>query len=164
MKTLGVLSCWVALLGMAGAAPASAQSIHPGLWEVVADGAVDNPALLEAISKLAPEKRKQMKLQHRFQMCITPEQAADLKVIQKKGCTLTWLDRASKPMTFTLDCTHKGQTIHGDGWLEVVSPEEWKANIKTKYDMGGRVVGIESDSSASWVGSDCGTVKARVKP
>ncbi|MGL5631975.1 MAG: DUF3617 domain-containing protein [Azovibrio sp.] len=154
----------VALLGMACAGPVSAQSINPGLWEVVADGAVDNPAMLEAIRKLSPEARKKMKLQHRFQICITPEQAADLTVIQKKGCTLTWLDRTSKPMTFALDCTRKGQTMHGDGWLEIISPEAWKANIKTKYDLGGNAVGVESDSSGKWMGSDCGTVKPRLKP
>lgn len=158
-----ILRIWV-LLGMLCAGPVFAQSINPGLWEVLADGAVDNPAVMEAIRKLSPDKRKQMKLQHRFQICISPEQAADLTVIQKKGCTLTWLDRTSKPMTFALDCTHKGQTLHGDGWLDILSPESWKTNIKTKYDMGGNAVGVESDSVGTWVGSDCGTVKSRVKP
>jgi hypothetical protein len=174
-----------ALAAAALALPAAAQQLKPGLWEMsnhVADssGQLAN-ALAEAQKQMAqmpPEQRQvmeQMMASHGVQlssggggamvakMCLTPEMVKnnELPMSQQGNCTHQRSAISGGKMKFSFSCTDPKTS--GDG--EITFKNDSSYTMKARVIQGaanGDVMTV--DSSARWLGADCGNIKPVAMP
>ena len=174
-----------ALIAAALALPAAAQQLKPGLWEMsnrVADssGQLAN-AMAEAqrqMAQMPPEQRKmmeQMMAQHGVQlgsgsggamvakMCLTPEMVKnnDLPMRQQGNCTHKRSPVSGGKMKFSFSCSNPATS--GDGEITFKSDTSYAMNARVVQGAGKDNV-MTVDSSARWLGADCGNIKPVAMP
>jgi hypothetical protein len=174
-----------AALALALALPAHAQQLKPGLWEMsnhVSDssGRLDN-AMAEAQKQMAqmpPEQRKmmeQMMARHGVQlaggsggamvarMCLTPEMVRnnELPMAQQGNCTHRRSPVSGGKMKFSFSCSDPKTS--GEG--ELVFKGDSSYTMKARVVQGGSKDDVMMvDSSARWLGGDCGNIRPVAMP
>jgi hypothetical protein len=166
------------------ALPAAAQQLKPGLWEMSnhvndSSGRLAG-AMAEAQKQMAqmpPEQRRmmeQMLAQHGVQlssgspgamvakMCLTPEMVKnnDLPMSQQGNCTHQRSPVSGGKMTFSFSCTDPKAS--GDG--EITFKNDSSYTMKARVLQGGAGDVMTVDSSARWLGADCGSIKPLAMP
>lgn len=176
--------CACAAFALASLAlPASAQTMKPGLWELNNNVGSGNGELQAAMAEMrkqlaamAPDQRKALEEAMAGQgvqlkmapgggiltkVCVTPEMAkrADLPMQQQGDCTYTRSPAVAGKVKFTFACANPRTT--GDG--EVAFTSDTSYTMKAKIVSGGGDV-VTMDSSAQWLGADCGGIQPMAMP
>jgi Protein of unknown function (DUF3617) len=168
------------VLALAGAMPAQAQTLQPGLWELSSatqSGSGDmEKAMTEAHKQLAalpPEQRKMMQDMlarqgvamgtgnpgtMQVKVCMTAEMLARNEIVTQKGdCRSQHAARVGSSMKFTFSCTKPPSS--GDGEVTFESPRSYNARINVNSSAGGKQEQFTVRSRGKWLSTDCGNVK-----
>lgn len=161
-----------------------AQTFKPGLWESTSKMG-GSPEIEQAMAKMQqqmasmpPEQRKMMEEMMSKQgvtlgasgsgmvakVCVTKEMAerGDMPTQQQGDCTTTTSDKTSRGMTMKFSCTNPPS--NGEGQLTFAGDSAYTTKMKINSTAQGAPKTITVDSSAKWLGSDCGNVKPLVMP
>lgn len=184
MKKTPTLAAAAAALALGVAAPAAAQSLKPGLWEIQHKSS-GNPemdkAMAEARQQMAampPEQRKQveaMMAKQGMQMapgaggamairvCMTPEMVQRNEVpVQQGDCRTTQQQRSGNTMKVAFTCANPPTT--GESQVTFASPEAYSSRTTMTTTAGGKAQKTTMESTGKWVAADCGSVKPPQAP
>jgi hypothetical protein len=165
---------------------ASAQNLKPGLWESTQNMQfAGNPQMQQQMAQaqqqmanMPPEQRKmveEMMKQRGVSMsvrsgggmtvkyCITPEMAARKEVPAQRGdCKTSHTPMGPGKMKIAFTCSNPPSS--GEGEVTFSSPEAYSMKMVVNTSMQGRPEKVNMDSSARWLGSDCGDIKPFTPP
>ena len=169
---------------------AHAQTIKPGLWEIITqmqDGSGElSAAMAEAQKQMAnmpPEQRKMMQDMMAKQgiqlgtsgsngmsikMCMTQEMVDRNEVTSRQGdhhqsdCTHTNSPRSGNSMKFSFVCAKPPSS--GEGQVTFTSAEAYSMKMTTTSMARGKSEKMDMQTSGRWLGADCGNVKPIVLP
>jgi hypothetical protein len=167
------------------ALPASAQSMKPGLWELNNNVGSGNGGIQAAMAEMrkqmaamAPDQRQALEQALAGQgvqlnlapgggivtkVCVTPEMAkrADLPMQQQGDCTYSRSPAVGGKVKFSFACNNPRTT--GDGEVAFTSDTSYTMKARIVPGSGGGEV-VTMDSSAQWLGGDCGGIKPLMMP
>ena len=170
-------------LAALAAQPALAQNIKPGLWETnnkmgAGSGKLQGVLAMaqQQIAGMAPDQRKQVEGMMARQgvvisndgvvakMCITPDMAArqQLPIQQHGNCSYQHAPVVGNGMKFSFSCTNPQAS--GEGSATFVSPTAYTASMRVTTNATGASETMNIESSAQWLGADCGAVKPVTLP
>jgi hypothetical protein len=173
----------VPLLSMfaVAAAPASAQAIKPGLWEVksslgkgygksLAAVAANNKKM---IAEMSPATRKEMEaieaenadeVQYTddhviTKSCITKEQASKLDKVWGKqdNCNYQNSPLVGGVMKMTFSCTDSKST--GTGTLRLRGDTGFDMEMTSSGSVQGKRFDMKATASGKWLGANCGKIE-----
>lgn len=169
------------------AAPAAAQNIKPGLWEVQnkMGGSGDMGSKMAAaqaemqkqLAAMPPEQRKQMEKMMAdkgvgmapggsvgsggnmaMRTCISKEMAARNEPPAQQGdCKQEMLQKTGNTTKFKFTCSNPPAT--GEGEVTVISPEAYTMKVKTTAQVKGKAETMTMDAQGKWLSNDCGNLK-----
>jgi hypothetical protein len=167
------------------AAPAAAQTMKPGLWEITnkMGGSGDSGAKMNAameqmqkqMASMSPEQRKQMEKMMAQQgvnmspgapgggmstkVCITKEMAARNEApTQNQGdCKQESMQKSGNTTKFKYSCSKPPST--GEGEVTMNSPESYTMKMKMNRDVKGKPEQMTMDAQGKFLSSDCGSIK-----
>lgn len=167
------------------AAPAAAQTMKPGLWEITnkMGGSGDSGAKMAAaqaemqkqMASMSPEQRKQMEKMMAQQgvsmspgapgggmstkICITKEMAARNETpAQTQGdCKHEQTQKSGNTTKFKFTCTKPPST--GEGEVTMNSPESYTMKMKVTSQTKGKPEQMTMDAQGKFLSSDCGSIK-----
>lgn len=167
------------------AAPATAQTMKPGLWEITnkmggsgdtgAKMAAAQEQMQKAMASMTPEQRKQMEKMMAQQgvnmqpgapgggmstrICITREMAARNEApAQTQGdCKRESMQKSGNTTKFKFTCSKPPST--GEGEVTMNSPESYTMKMKMTSQAKGKPEQMTMDAQGKFVSSDCGSVK-----
>lgn len=163
----------VLLLSVTGVLQAQeAKDIKPGLWEIQHKAVVDGqelPDMNEMLAQVPPEMRGQVEAMMAkngagttgkgVTTCITAEQIAKQEYggDPKSKCKVSDVKHEGNTTHMKMQCSEpKGQ---GETSITHLSPESWISTTKMTIEESGSSHTVNSDSTAKWLGADCGAVK-----
>lgn len=183
-QTLALTAPALLTLGLI-AAPAAAQTMKPGLWEITnkmggsGEQGAKMAAAMEQMQKqmaaMSPEQRKQMEKMMAQQgvnmspgapgggmstrVCITKDMAARNEApAQSQGdCKQETLQRSGNTTKFKYTCSKPPST--GEGEITMTSPEAYTMKMKINRDVKGKPEQMTMDAQGKFISSDCGSVK-----
>lgn len=177
-------------LGIIASAPASAQTMRPGLWEVKStiEGADDSRmqemakaqeqmrAMREQMARMPPEQRQAMEAMMSkldplpqidedgmtIQLCVTPEMAAENQppVQQRGNCTSKRSAPVGGAMKISYVCTNPVSS--GEGTITVSSDTAYTMDMTMKAIEDGRNQTTSMSSKGKWLAASCGNVEPPV--
>ncbi|MBN8503573.1 MAG: DUF3617 domain-containing protein [Burkholderiales bacterium] len=176
MKTFLRLSVVLAL----PCAIAQTPPIAPGLWENV-----PGPTLIDGkpmpgmadmsaqLAKLPPEMRKQMEQQMNAQgvdlgsgkvrMCISAEMLKQERWQQpREGCQMEVTQRSGSEWRWKGRCTQPPGEM--EGVTRFQGERAYTSQVRVSTQRQGKTQVMTMDSSARWLGADCGKLKPMVLP
>lgn len=160
--------------GIALAAPAAAQDVKPGLWEISTRVQQPDKASQDAMAKMQqqmasmpPAQRKQMEATMagmgmavdgnnavHIKLCITPEEAAHPKAPMQNGnCDIAPPKRSGNTMTYSYQCTEP--VAQGEIKVVYTSPTAYTVNNTRRAAQGGKTETTSVDSEGRWLQADC---------
>ena len=164
------------------AAPAAAQTMKPGLWEITnkmggsGDADAKMPAaqaqMQQQMASMPPEQRKMMQDMMAKQgvnmapgagggmatrICVTREMAArNQPPAQGRGdCKQEQLQKSGNTTKFKFTCTNPPSS--GEGTVTLHNPESYSMHMKVQG--GGQQGQMTMDAQGKWLSNDCGSVK-----
>lgn len=178
-----VITVFAALAGAAtlAAAPACAQDIKAGLWEmnskVQSNGGKMEQAMAmmqKQMATMTPEQRKMMEGMLAKQgmnvasmngnsavvkMCVSKEMAAQSQMpMQTVGsCTQTRGPLVGNTMRVSIACTQP--SANGEGVVTFSNSGAFTSTMRMSTLMAGKTETASIDSSGHWLGADCGSVQ-----
>ncbi len=180
-QCLGIGIAAIASVGLT-AAPAAAQTMKPGLWEITnkVGGSGDAGAKMAAaqaqmqqqLASMPPAQRKQMEEMMAKQgvnmapsagggmatrICVTREMAArNQPPSQSRGdCKQEQLQKSGNTTKFKFTCTNPPSS--GEGTVTLHNPGSYSMNMKVQG--GGQQGQMTMDAQGKWLSNDCGSVK-----
>ncbi len=177
--SLAAIACWGFL-----SAPAAAQTMKPGLWEITnkVGGSGDAGAKMAAaqaqmekqFAAMPPEQRKQMEkmmAQRGVNMapgagggmatriCVTREMAARNEAPgQSQGdCKREQLQRSGNTTRFKFTCSKPPSS--GEGTVTMNSPESYTMKMNITRQVQGKPEQMTMDAQGKFLSADCGSVK-----
>ena len=164
------------------AQPAMAQKLKAGVWETNNKMGAGGGKLQQAmamvqqqIAGMSPEQRARIEGAMANQgvvlsndgvvakVCITPEMAAkqQLPIQQGNGnCSFQHAAVVGNTMQYSFSCTNP--QARGEGTATLQSPTAYTASTRVTTTATGASETVNIESSARWLGADCGSVKAPV--
>jgi hypothetical protein len=172
-----------ATLAIAGTS-VQAQTMKPGLWESTSKMGA-SPEMEQAMARMQqqmasmpPEQRKMMEEMMSRQggavgaggsgmvakVCVTREMAerGDMPTQQRGDCTTTTSDKTSRGMTMKFTCTNPPSS--GEGQFSFSGDSAYTMKMKINSSAQGAPKTMTIDSSGTWLGADCGSVKPIAMP
>lgn len=180
-QCLGISVAAIVGFGLA-AAPAAAQTMKPGLWEITnkmggsgdagAKMAAAQAQMQQQLASMPPEQRKMMQDMMAKQgvnmapgagggmatrICVTREMAArNQPPAQGRGdCKQEQLQKSGNTTKFKFTCTNPPSS--GEGTVTLHNPESYSMNMKVQG--GGQQGQMTMDAQGKWLSNDCGSVK-----
>ena len=179
---LGISLAVIVAFGLI-AAPAAAQTMKPGLWEInnKMGGSGDTGAKMAAaqaemqkqMAAMPPEQRKQMEKMMAQQgvnmapsaagggmavrVCITKEMAARNETPTQGDCKQEQLQKSGNTTKFKFTCSKPPSS--GEGEVTMNSPESYTMKMKMTSQEKGKPEQMTMDAQGKFVSSDCGSVK-----
>jgi len=170
------------------AMPAAAQNIKPGLWEMSNRMKTDNPETSKMMAEvqkqmagMPPEQRKQMEAamaQHggvkfqssgdgsmRIQLCMTRELIQDTLLGKHKlsgQCTQNRPPVVGNTMRYSFTCANPPSS--GEGKVTFNGDSAYTSTMSITSSPAGKKETMTVDTTARWLGADCGTVKPLTLP
>jgi hypothetical protein len=164
----------------AGAPPAKAAKLQPGLWEMTSKVAAANPETMQALAQaqqhmanLPPDQRRaidQMLAQHGVKMqladgggvkvnfCLTREQAENprLPAGQPGQC-----DSTQTPVPGGMNITFRCAKPPSSGSGQVIYDGDKGYSMRMNVDstVQGQAQSMTVESAGRWLGADCGTTQ-----
>jgi hypothetical protein len=166
------LAIGTALALAAAAAQADGMDVKPGLWErttSVQHPGMPGMAALPEMAELPPEQRAQMEKMMGAMSgkptvtreCITPEMLKQwedyAKAHSEAGCTHEVRERSPQKVSMAMSCD--GGRTTGTAEFTAPTPEQMTSAITTVSQREGGERRMKIESSARWLGADCGDVK-----
>lgn len=170
-----------ALLALAVASPAQAQTMKPGLWEVNTrmtspDGEMQKAMaqMQAAMADMPPEQRKAMEdMMDKQGVNVRP--GAGGAMVAKICMTKEMVARAALPVSNSGNCKEqRGALVNGRMKMSFTCTNppssgnaEFNFSSDTAYTMrmnstaktGGKTENMSMDASGRWLGADCGNIK-----
>ena len=186
MKPITCAITFVFAVAVAVAAPSAlAQTIKPGLWQMSsnvqsASGEMGKAmaAAQREMASMPPEQRKMMEEMMAKQgvkmelggaggmavkVCLTKEMIERNQITTETGnCQTSHAPRVGNTQKLSFTCTNP--TSKGEGQITFVSANAYQSKMTVTTSSQGRTETINMDSSASWLGADCGTIKPLAPP
>ncbi len=179
---LGISLAVIVAFGLI-AAPAAAQTMKPGLWEInnKMGGSGDTGAKMAAaqaemqkqMAAMPPEQRKQMEKMMAQQgvnmapsaagggmavrVCITKEMAARNETPTQGDCKQEQLQKSGNTTKFKFTCSKPPSS--GEGEVTMNNPESYTMKMKMTSQEKGKPEQMTMDAQGKFVSSDCGSVK-----
>lgn len=130
----------------------------------------------QQVAGMAPEQRKQIEGMMAKQgvvisgdgvsakMCITPEMAArqQLPIQQHGNCSYRQSPPVGNTMKFSFSCTNPQSS--GEGSATITSPTAFTSSMRATTNATGASETLNVESSARWIGTDCGAIKPMTLP
>lgn len=188
--TFRVIAPTLLFLGAIVSAPASAQTMRPGLWEVknriegagapstqeMAKAQEQMSVMREQMAKMPPEQRQAMEAMMSkigqlpqidedgmtIKLCVTPEMAASNEVpVQQRGnCTSKRSAPVGGVMKISYVCTEPASS--GEGTITVSSDTAYTMNMTMNTTEDGRNQTTSMSSEGKWLSASCGNVEPPV--
>lgn len=175
MKPLFRLVAVASLLGVL--APAQAQEVLPGLWELSSDNMQVNgqqlPGMQELLGQLEglPAEQRQMMQEmmagkgiqaggQGLRVCLSEAQvkAQELPLQDaRSGCSQEITERSEQLWKFRFRCPD----AEGEGETRFVSEREFVTRIDSRFNSGGQAGTSRMETRARWLGEDCGELAPR---
>ncbi|MFP5394032.1 MAG: DUF3617 family protein [Gammaproteobacteria bacterium] len=173
-----------ALLAVAAATPALAQSVKPGLWEMSSKMQSANGEMAAAMAQmqkqmaaLPPEQRKamaEMMAKHGgaemptfgndgsmiTKVCMTRDMISNNQLLNQQtrgNCTQKNSPMVGNTMSATIDCTNPES--HSKVRFQFQGDSGYTMSMTSTGPVNGKQESIAIDASAKWVASDCGNIK-----
>ena len=183
-RSLQQFACFFAAVAGAAtlaAAPARAQDIKAGLWEmtskVQSNGGKMEQAMAmvqQQMATMTPEQRKMMEGMLAKQgmnvssmsgnsavvkMCVTREMAAQSQLpMQTVGsCTQTRGPLVGNTMRVSIACTQP--SANGEGVVTFANNSAFTSQMRVSTLMAGKTETVSIDANGRWLGSECGSVQ-----
>ncbi|MDA8327618.1 MAG: DUF3617 domain-containing protein [Betaproteobacteria bacterium] len=170
-----VTGIFIAAGAMASISVWAALPMKPGLWEIQPkiqlrseNGTMPVPDISQLMQNMSPQMRNQMEAimqkqgvsmgdDGNLQVCTTQDMIARNRLPQNKGCESLVTKTSGNKYSFHFSCGTPPTT--GEGDVVFQNSEAYTSRVKiTRQDQGeGRSVTMES--SAKWIGADCGNLK-----
>ncbi len=168
------------------AAPASAQSLKPGLWEMNTKMQSTNPEIARGmenmqkqLAAMPPEQRKMMEDMMAKQgvkmgdgkgggmsvkMCMTKEMAErhEVPMRHEGDCTTTHSPMVGGKMKMSFTCTKPPSS--GEGEMSFNGDASYNMKMNVTSSNSGKPETMNMESSGKWLGSDCGDIKPIAMP
>lgn len=168
---------WPAALLCAGtalSAPASAQTVQPGLWEISTSMQHTDKATQDAMAQMQkqmasmpPAQRKQMEAAMasmgmavdgkggmRVKSCVTPEEAARMEVpVQDGDCTNSPAKRSGNTMSFSFQCTDP--VVKGEATVTFNNAKSYSMKSVTHMTEQGKTQTTSMEAEGRWLQADC---------
>jgi hypothetical protein len=185
VKTACAAASQVAVLlagGLVGVvAPAQAQTIKPGLWEITQKTNVDGRdmgaqmAQMQAqLEKMPPAQRKMMEEMMAKQgvsmpgtagggamtlkTCLSKEMVEKNQLAPQQGdCTHSQQPRSGNTMKFSFQCKNPPST--GEGEVTFSGSDAYTTKVRVTTQRGGQQHTATMEGSSKWLGADCGSIK-----
>ena len=181
LKQLACILAAVAGATVLAGAPAHAQDIKAGLWEMTskvqsAGGKMEQAMamMLKQMATMTPEQRTMMEGMLAKQgmnvasmsgnsavvkMCVTKEMAAQSQLpMQTMGsCTQTRGALVGNTMRVSIACTQP--SANGEGVVTFSNSGAFTSSMRMSTLMAGKTESASIDSSGHWLGADCGSVQ-----
>jgi hypothetical protein len=181
MKQLFVPALVVLAAGMS--APAGAQTMKPGLWEInqhmESSGGEMEAAMAKMQQQMAAMPPAQRKIMEdamarqgmkagaapgagggmNVQVCLTKEMVErnEMPSQQRGSCRSMAQQRIANTMKIAFVCTDP--TSRGDGQITFNSPESYAMKMTVESMREGKASKMSMQATGSWRGADCGSVK-----
>jgi hypothetical protein len=145
-----------------------------GLWEVTTKGKSSGqvPIPDEMLQRMPPAQREQFLAQMQAHMkdsvkqdthqsCMTSQKVAEGFNTQeaRPNCQRQLVSNTESDIEMTEVCTEPDHTSTAKIHIQRLSRELVKGTINITVGRGPRTMNIDSDLTAKWLGSDCGSVK-----
>ncbi len=157
--------------------PALAQpTMRPGLWEQTTvvtsqSGAVEQMMreMQQRLADMPPEQRKMIEQTmaaegisfdantQTMRVCITPEQAAALDLVQDEDCTQEVVQRTAKSVKVKFQCAGDPPSS-GEGEITFNGPTIYKSQATVNTMVDGRPEQMTMEQSGKWLSGDCGDI------
>ncbi|TFY98316.1 DUF3617 domain-containing protein [Ramlibacter humi] len=166
---------FLAIAIAAVAAPAAAQSLKPGLWELQ-QRTPSNPEIdkqvaqaREQIAALPPAQRKQMEAMmakqgvqqgsgNTMRVCMSKEMAERNEVPPAQGdCKMKDLGRSGNTRKMSFSCTNPVSS--GETEVTSSSPEAYTMKTVATATVDGKPQKMTMEGGGKWLGADCGNLK-----
>jgi hypothetical protein len=181
LKQLACILAAVAGATVLAGAPAHAQDIKAGLWEMTskvqsAGGKMEQAMAMmqKQMATMTPEQRTMMEGMLAKQgmnvasmsgnsavvkMCVTKEMAAQSQLpMQTMGsCTQTRGALVGNTMHVSVACTQP--SANGEGVVTFSNSGAFTSSMRMSTLMAGKTESASIDSSGHWLGADCGSVQ-----
>ena len=154
-----------------------------GLWESTTTHEMEGMPAMPAVPQISQEKLDKMPPAQRAQIeammknrgnlgaprtttskfCMTKESLSrgfNIPENKEASCTSQIVSSSSSKTQIHIDCTPSGGKSAGDVTIERIDGEHIKSNMIMKTTTGERTMTIKMNSSARWIASVCGDVKA----
>ncbi|MHB1678400.1 MAG: DUF3617 domain-containing protein [Sulfuriferula sp.] len=169
------ISILIAAGGMASVSAWAALPMKAGLWEIQPkmqlqsqNGAVPIPDMSQIMQNMSPQIRSQveavmqkqgvsMGANGSIQVCTTPDMIARNQLPQKNGCESSVTKESGNKYSFHFSCGSP-PTV-GDGEVVFQNSEAYTSNAKITRQDQGQEHSVTMESTAKWMGSDCGNLK-----
>ena len=188
--TFRVIAPTLLFLGAIVSAPASAQAMRPGLWEVknkvegagapsaqeMAKAQEQMSVMRERMAKMPPEQRQAMEAMMSkigqlpqidedgmtIQLCVTPEMAAanEVPVQQRGNCTSKRSAPVGGVTKISYVCTEPASS--GEGTITVSSDTAYTMDMTMNRTEDGRNQATSMLSKGKWLSASCGNVEPPV--
>lgn len=180
-QCLGISLAGIIAFGLI-AAPATAQTMKPGLWEITNKMGGDMGAKMAAaqaqmqkqLAAMPPEQRKQMEKMMAQQgvgmspgaagggmaarVCISKEMAARNEPPAQQGdCKQENLQRSGKTTKFKFTCSKPPSS--GEGEVTMHSPESYTMKMNMTSQAKGKPEQMTMEAQGKWLSNDCGNLK-----
>jgi hypothetical protein len=164
------------------AAPAGAQTLKPGLWEVThktqmtgtAKGQDPMAQVNQQLAGMTPEQRRQVEAMMAkngvkmgsaapgggmtMKVCMTKEMVERQAFPSQQGdCKTTQQSRSGNTMKMAFACTKPPSS--GEGQFTVMSPEAYTMKMAVTSTATGKPEKVDMEGSGKWLGADCGSIK-----
>jgi hypothetical protein len=168
------------------ASTAGAQTLKPGLWEVIHKMNSGNSQMDQQMAQMQkqmaampPAQRKQMEEMMAKQgtqmpgaapgggmgmkMCMTKEMAERSEIPAQQGdCKTTHQSRSGNTMKMAFTCTNPPSS--GEGQYTFTSPEAYSMKMTVSTTVQGKPQKMNMEGSGKWLSADCGSVKPIAPP
>ena len=170
-----------AALAAFAAAPAAAQTLKPGLWELQhkMSGTPEMDAQMAEMRKqmaaMPPEQRKQIEAMmakqgvgmgpggNSMRMCLTREMVERNEIPAAQGdCRITQQSRSGNTMKAAFACTNPPAT--GESQVTFHSPESYAMKSVVNTTVTGKPEKTTMEGAGKWLGADCGSIKPVAPP
>ena len=164
-------------------APAAAQTMKPGLWEVTqnmggsqgAETAAAQAEMQKHFASMPPEQRKQMEKMMAQQgigmapgaaagggmttrICISKDMAARNETpVPSADCRQESFSRSGNTTRFKFSCSNPPSS--GEGEVTVSGSDSYSSKMKFTTREQGRSETMTMDSRGRWLSADCGQLK-----
>ncbi len=171
-----VIKLFIAAGAMASVSAWSALPMKPGLWEIQPqiqlqsqNGTMPIPDISQLMQNMSPEMRSQMEAimqkqgvsvsdNGNIQVCTTRDMIASNRLPQNKDCESVVTKAPGNRYSFHFSCGNPPTT--GEGEIVFLNSEAYTSKVQVSRPNQGAVSGMTMESSAKWIGADCGKLKS----
>ena len=170
----------LAIVTIAFASAAGAQSLKPGLWEITQQMKSSNPEheraraqMQQQMAAMSPEQRKMMEDMMARQgmkagpgggagmttkICMTKEMVErDQLPAQQGDCRTTHQSRSGNTMKFEMACTQPPS--RGEGQVTFSGSDAYTMKMAMTTHGKGKPETMNMEGGGKWLGADCGSAK-----